>query len=71
LATGQKISWLGRLFLDGPSQADAGHCRFAKHGTRYLGAFSYRFDRRFHLDTIPSHLLAATGATPHALAPSG
>ena len=38
---------------------------FAKHGTRYLGAFSYRFNRRFHLDTIPLRLLAAaTGPRP-------
>jgi len=32
---------------------------FAKYGTRYLGAFVYRFNRRFHLETIPLHLLVA------------
>ena len=35
---------------------------FAKYGTRYLGAFSYRFNRRFRLDTIPLRLLAAATA---------
>ncbi|MFM2435949.1 MAG: hypothetical protein RL063_1932, partial [Pseudomonadota bacterium] len=29
---------------------------FAKYGTRYLSAFVYRFNRRFHLDTLPMHL---------------
>jgi hypothetical protein len=24
--------------------------------TRYLGSFIYRFNRRFHLDTLPMHL---------------
>lgn len=32
---------------------------FAKYGTRYLSAFVYRFNRRFHLDTLPMHLLVA------------
>ena len=36
---------------------------FAKYGTRYLGAFVYRFNRRFHLETLPLHLLAATATT--------
>ncbi len=40
---------------------------FAKYGTRYLVAFAYRFNRRFHLDSLPHHLLAAAatiGARP-------
>jgi len=32
---------------------------FAKYGTRYLGAFVYRFNRRFHLETLPLRLLIA------------
>lgn len=32
---------------------------FAKYGTRYLGAFAYRFNRRFDLATISLRLLAA------------
>jgi hypothetical protein len=32
---------------------------FAKYGTRYLGTFAYRFNRRFHLDTILARLLVA------------
>ncbi|MCB1770477.1 MAG: AAA family ATPase [Candidatus Competibacteraceae bacterium] len=32
---------------------------FAKYGTRYLAAFAYRVNRRFHLDTLPAHLLVA------------
>lgn len=32
---------------------------FAKYGTRYLAAFVYRFNRRFHLETLPMRLLAA------------
>lgn len=32
---------------------------FAKYGERYLGAFAYRFNRRFHLDTLPNRLLVA------------
>ena len=35
---------------------------FAKYGTRYLGAFAYRFNRRFDLATIPSRLLAAAAS---------
>lgn len=32
---------------------------FAKYGTRYLAAFAYRFNRRFHLDSLPHRLLVA------------
>lgn len=32
---------------------------FAKYGARYLSAFAYRFNRRFHLDTLPGRLLVA------------
>ena len=32
---------------------------FAKYGLRYLAAFTYRFNRRFHLETLPMRLLAA------------
>ena len=32
---------------------------FAKYGSRYLAAFAYRFNRRFHLDTLPARLLVA------------
>jgi transposase-like protein len=42
---------------------------FAKYGTRYLGAFTYRFNRRFHLGTLPMRLLVAavtTGPRPVA-----
>lgn len=35
---------------------------FAKYGTRYLAAFAYRFNRRFHLDTLPARLLIAAAA---------
>ena len=35
---------------------------FAKYGTRYLAAFAYRFNRRFHLDTLPNRLLVAAAA---------
>ncbi|RQW82215.1 MAG: IS1595 family transposase [Methylococcus sp.] len=35
---------------------------FAKYGTRYLAAFVYRFNRRFHLETLPHRLLAAAVA---------
>jgi hypothetical protein len=35
---------------------------FAKYGTRYLAAFAYRFNRRFHLETLPLRLLAAAVA---------
>ncbi|MFZ1831127.1 MAG: IS1595 family transposase, partial [Candidatus Competibacteraceae bacterium] len=33
-----------------------------KYGTRYLAAFAYRFNRRFHLDTLPARLLVAATA---------
>ena len=33
---------------------------FAKYGSHYLAAFVYRFNRRFHLETLPMHLLSAT-----------
>jgi hypothetical protein len=32
---------------------------FAKYGTRYLGAFAYHFNRGFHLETLPLHLVVA------------
>lgn len=32
---------------------------FAKYGTRYLGAFVYRFNRRFHLEVLPLRLFVA------------
>jgi len=35
---------------------------FAKYGTRYLAAFAYRFNRRFHLKSLPMHLLEAAVA---------
>lgn len=35
---------------------------FSKHGIRYLAAFVYRFNRRFHLETLPTRLLVATVA---------
>jgi hypothetical protein len=33
---------------------------FAKYASRYLGAFAYRFNRRFKLDQLPTRLLAAS-----------
>jgi hypothetical protein len=39
---------------------------FAKYGTRYLDAFVYRFNRRFHLETLPLRLLVATATIGHA-----
>jgi len=38
---------------------------FAKYGTRYLGAFAYRFNRRFQLDTITTRLIVAAATTGH------
>ncbi|MDT8427087.1 MAG: IS1595 family transposase [Methyloprofundus sp.] len=46
---------------------------FSKYGTRYLAAFSYRFNRRFHLDTLPMRLILASatiGPRPSLAAPS-
>lgn len=36
---------------------------FAKYGSRYLAAFAYRFNRRFHLETITQRLLVAAATT--------
>ena len=36
---------------------------FAKYGTRYLGAFAYRFNRRFQLDTLTTRLIVAAATT--------
>lgn len=36
---------------------------FAKYGTRYLGAFVYRFNRRFHLEMLPLRLFVAAATT--------
>lgn len=33
--------------------------KFAKYAKRYLAAFTYRFNRRFHLETLPKRLLIA------------
>ncbi len=35
---------------------------FDKYGTRYLGAFAYRFNRRFDLAKIPLRLLATAAS---------
>ncbi len=35
---------------------------FAKYGIRYLGAFVYRFNRRFQLATLPMRLIIAATA---------
>lgn len=35
---------------------------FAKYGGRYLATFAYRFNRRFHLETLPMRLLAAAAS---------
>lgn len=42
---------------------------FAKYASRYLAAFSYRFNRRFQLNTLPKRLLVAAiavGPRPEA-----
>lgn len=36
---------------------------FAKYAERYLGAFTYRFNRRFNLHTLPQRLLVAAIAS--------
>lgn len=36
---------------------------FAKYGGRSLAAFAYRFNRRFHLETLPIRLLVAAATT--------
>jgi len=35
---------------------------FAKYGSRYLAAFAYRFNRRFHLETLPMRLIVAAAS---------
>ncbi|MGH8601535.1 MAG: IS1595 family transposase [Gammaproteobacteria bacterium] len=41
---------------------------FSKYAARYLGAFAYRFNRRFDLSTLHARLLiAATSCTPQPL----
>jgi hypothetical protein len=42
---------------------------FAKYASRYLAAFTYRFNRRFQLATLPTRLLVAAaniGPRPEA-----
>jgi len=34
--------------------------RFEKYAERYLGAFCYRFNRRFHLEEMTGRILRAT-----------
>ena len=34
--------------------------RFEKYAARYLGAFCYRFNRRFHLEEMTGRILRAT-----------
>ena len=36
---------------------------FAKYAPRYLAAFAYRFNRRFHFKSLPMHLLAVAFGT--------
>ena len=37
--------------------------KFSKYASRYLGAFAYRFNRRFRLDSLPIRLLVAAAST--------
>ena len=37
---------------------------FAKYAHRYLAEFQFRFNHRFHMKTILSHLLSALVASP-------
>ncbi|MDP2179231.1 IS1595 family transposase [Methylicorpusculum sp.] len=66
-----EFSWLNTVLgnlktsLGGAYHAFA----FSKYGTRYLAAFSYRFNRRFHLETLPMRLIVAAvtiGPRPEA-----
>ena len=36
--------------------------KFAKYAKRYLAAFTYRFNRRFHLEMLPTRLLIAAAS---------
>lgn len=36
--------------------------KFAKYATHYLSTFTYRFNRRFHLETLPKRLLIAAAS---------
>ena len=56
-----EFSWLNTTVLGNlkTSLGGAYHAfNFAKYGAR-LGAFAFRFNRRFHLDTLPMRLLFA------------
>jgi hypothetical protein len=53
-----------RLFFEVPlktSFSGTFHAlRFEKYANRYLGAFCYRFNRRFHLEEMTGRILRAT-----------
>ena len=57
-STGSTRSWA----TSKPAWGGAYHAfDFAKYGARYLGAFVYRFNRRFHLEAVSyTHLTLPT-----------
>ena len=48
----------------GPRRRETHRAVVAKHLPRYLGAFAWRFNRRFVLKTIYERLAIAAAATP-------
>jgi hypothetical protein len=56
---------MGDAYLGGELSGAYHAFGFAKYASRYLGAFAYRFNRRFRLDQLPKRLLnACIGAGP-------
>ncbi len=60
-----EFNWINTVFGSlKTSLGGAYHAfHFAKYGTRYLGAFVYRFNRRFYLEALPLRLFAAAATT--------
>jgi hypothetical protein len=59
-----KLGWLNTILGNLKTRfSGAYHAfHFAQYGSRDLAAFVYRFNRRFHLDTLPARLLVAAAA---------
>ncbi len=60
-----EFNWINTVLGAKPTCGAYHAFDFAKYGTRYLGAFVYRFNRRFHLEALPLRLFVAAATIGH------
>jgi hypothetical protein len=64
-----QLQWINTVLGNLKTSLSGSHHSFGfrKYAEQYLGAFAYRFNRRFDLKTLPQRLLvAAAQSVPHS-----